>query len=194
MAINIRSKGQRGEREAIAFITDWATPVTRALGWPDMTLSRNLVQSRSGGYDILGIDWLALEIKRHETLNVATWWKQTIKQTGDGQVPLLMYRQNNQRWRFRVKLHAAHYSPCGFSGVSQLVADLEEAQAKVWFQMELYTRIAKASVPEATEAIRKVVADPPKKVIVNPSPAKGASQSKVTTSWTSNPSPTPPKS
>lgn len=145
MAINVRNKGQRGERESIGLIESWSRPVTQALGHPDLVLTRNLVQSRSGGYDILGLDWLALEVKRHETLSIPQWWRQTIKQAGPDQVPLLMYRQNRSKWKFRVRLNAAHYAPCGHSGVSQLIADLEEAEASRWFQFELFVRLSAPS-------------------------------------------------
>jgi hypothetical protein len=150
MAINIRGKGQRGERESIVLLQAWAGPVMQARGLPPLELTRNLVQSRSGGYDILGLDWLALEVKRHENLAVPQWWRQTVKQTGPGQIPFLMYRQNRTRWKFRTQLFAAHYSPCGHSSVSQLIVDMEEDQARSWFQNELHTRLVNLHVDQSS--------------------------------------------
>jgi hypothetical protein len=123
-------------------IEAWALPVTTAAGCDPVVMERNLVQTREGGYDLLGLDWLALEVKRQENLQVSTWWKQTVKQAKPGQTPFLMYRQNRGRWKFRTALAAAHYSPCGQSTVSQLVVELEEDQAKLWFQTELWNRLS----------------------------------------------------
>jgi hypothetical protein len=141
--VNIRAKGQNGEREAIRLIESWAAPVAATAGIQPPELSRNLVQSRSGGYDVVGIDWLALEVKRHENLQVSQWWKQAVRQAGAEQLPLLMYRQNRTPWRFRALITAAHYSPCGQSGTSKIVADLAEDQARLWFQTEYWVRVKK---------------------------------------------------
>lgn len=140
-----RNKGQRGEREAAAVLMGWASDVVAHLRsegreLPDVELVRNLMQSRAGGYDLDGLDWLALEVKRHETLSVSQWWKQTLMQTKDGQVPCLMYRQNRTQWKFRVRLPVAHYGERA-SGVSLLVVDLSIDEAKKWFQSELYWRL-----------------------------------------------------
>ena len=141
MGVNIRSKGQRGEREAAGFIMQWAEEVTIGHGLASIELTRNLQQARAGGYDLVGIDWLALEIKRHENLQVSQWWKQAVRQAGPGQIPLLMYRQNRTPWRFRVTLTAAHYAPCGHSGTSRLTVDMDAEQTKAWFQHELWVRL-----------------------------------------------------
>lgn len=142
VGVNIRSKGQRGEREAIDLIESWCKPVTDALQLPPVALSRNLVQSREGGYDVIGLDWLALEVKRHENLQVSTWWKQALRQAKEGQIPVLMYRQNRTPWRFRVLGTAAHYSPCGLSsGTSRLTMDLAAADAQRWLQTEFWVRM-----------------------------------------------------
>lgn len=142
MAINVRSKGQRGEREAAGLIMAWAEEVTASCGAAAVELTRNLQQSRQGGYDLVGIDWLALEVKRHESLaQISQWWKQTLKQAQPGQVPFLMYRQNRSPWRFRLQAIIAHYAPCGHSGTSSHVVDMSEAEAKLWFQAALWVRL-----------------------------------------------------
>lgn len=143
MAVNMRTKGQRGEREAAALVESWGKPITDSLGMPPVELTRNLAQSQDGGYDLVGLDWLALEVKRHEsTAQLSQWWKQAVRQAKAGQIPLLMYRQNRTPWKFRVRLTAAHYSPCGLaSGTCTIVADLAEGEAKTWFQHELWVRM-----------------------------------------------------
>jgi hypothetical protein len=62
-------------------------------------MARNLMQTRNGGHDIVGLEWLALEVKHHETLNITQWWLQTKKQATNGKTPVLMYKQNNVKWR-----------------------------------------------------------------------------------------------
>lgn len=94
-----RSKGQRGEREAIAILQPVIDEMFLAAGTAPPPLKRNLMQSMSGGYDVVGLEWLALEIKRQEKSNIKAWWKQTIEQAQSEQTPVLMYRQNRAKWR-----------------------------------------------------------------------------------------------
>lgn len=134
-----RNKGQRGEREAAALLMKWAAEVVgmlREYGYevPDVELVRNLNQARvgsDGSYDLVGLDWLALEVKRQEALNVNAWWDQTVRQCGEGQVPLLMYRQNNQRWRFMTKLDVV-------AGVT-VVVTMDMDNAYVWWRTVVWS-------------------------------------------------------
>lgn len=138
--VNIRNKGSRGEREAVLVIGGWLAPVYRAAGMIPVDLERNLMQSRQGGYDLVGIDWLALEVKRHETLSVSQWWKQTLRQAGPEQVPFLMYRQNRTPWRYRTRINAAHHGPSS-SGLSSITVDMAEDAAREWLCHELWFRL-----------------------------------------------------
>lgn len=144
-----RNKGQRGEREAAALLMGWAKDVVEAVRslpdgaerlLDDVVLVRNLMQSRAGGYDIDGLPWLALEVKRHETLSVPAWWRQTLDQTGKGQVACLMYRMNRTQWRFKVRVMVGHYGERQ-TGVSSLDVEMSIDEAKKWFQSELYYRL-----------------------------------------------------
>lgn len=99
-----RNKGQRGEREAAALLQPIVNEVYVEAGFAPPLFKRNLMQTREGGYDIVGLDWLALEIKRQETLSISTWWKQTLKQAGEEQTPVLMYRKNHAKWRVMLLL------------------------------------------------------------------------------------------
>lgn len=98
MTINVRQKGQRAER---AFIKELQPVIDRVYVDRDNVpkLERNLMQSMKGGYDIIGLEWLALEIKHQEKLNIKEWWKQTLKQAGETRMPVLAYKQNNIKWR-----------------------------------------------------------------------------------------------
>ena len=131
-----KAKGAAGELEAARLLVAWAQGIM-----PGATFTRNLEQVRGGGHDLLGLEWLAIEVKRQENVNLSGWWKQTIKQADAvGGVPFLMWRQNRKSWAFRVRVPVAHYGP-HHSGVQYLDVDMPLDQAKAWFQGELYYRI-----------------------------------------------------
>lgn len=85
-----RNKGQEGEREMIRLLSE--------VCGSEVELKRNLNQTREGGHDIVGMDWLAIEVKRQETLNIEDWWRQTLTQAGAERIPVLVYRQNRKQW------------------------------------------------------------------------------------------------
>lgn len=100
MGIHVLNKGKAGEREAIKFLQPIIYKVYELAGLEPVELFRNQNQSALGGYDIDGLPWLALEIKRQETLNLNAWWKQVTTACADNQVPVVMFRQNRKQWRF----------------------------------------------------------------------------------------------
>lgn len=92
--MNPRTKGKNGEREARFWLA-------AALGCDPDEITRNLEQTRAGGADILGIDGLAIEVKRQETLTIDTWWRQVCRAAdARHELPVLMYRQNRGKWNF----------------------------------------------------------------------------------------------
>jgi hypothetical protein len=96
-----RGKGAAGEREVKLILRSILAPVYlhHNIELPD--IERNLEQSRGGGYDLKGLEWLAIEVKRQERSNLKAWWEQTLAQAKEGQIPLLLHRANNQKWRAR---------------------------------------------------------------------------------------------
>lgn len=100
-----RNKGKRGEREVIDLLQPHVDSIYKGFGLEPPVLQRNTLQSDSGGHDIVGLDWISLEVKFHETLQVAAWWKQTLEQAAKverrdgtrGAVPVLFYRQGGRR-------------------------------------------------------------------------------------------------
>jgi Holliday junction resolvase len=84
-----RDKGKRGER-------DFLNQLGELLG---DRLARNLNQSDGGGCDCISIPGYAIEVKRHESLSVGSWWKQAQQQAqAAGAVPVLAYRQSRKPW------------------------------------------------------------------------------------------------
>lgn len=127
-------KGKSGEREVIAYLQPIVTDVYEAHGLEVPVLERNLMQSARGGYDIEGLDWLALEVKRHEQPNVEAFWEQTLKQAGTKRVPVLWYRRNGGKW------HVVMYVQLGWRTVR---ATVDIADFLVWFRNKLVQEIGK---------------------------------------------------
>lgn len=82
-----RHKGQRGEREIFAILSD-------KLGIP---IKRGLSASREGGADSLDIPGFAVEVKRVEKEIISAWWRQAVDQAGD-RLPVLFYRASRKPW------------------------------------------------------------------------------------------------
>ena len=138
-----RNKGKTGEREARDLLLEWLGPVYVKFGVPLPELERNLMQSRNGGHDLVGLPWLAVEVKRQEQTQFGSWWKQTVAQAGVGQIPFLLWRGNRQPWRFRVRLKTYH--GVGPFGLQTVDADLDAAGARLWVQTEALWRLKVAA-------------------------------------------------
>ena len=93
-----KQKGARAEREAIQLLQPIVDKVYFQYGLEAPTLQRNQMQSHMGGFDIVGVEWMALEIKHQETLHVNQWWAQTKRQAGKSRVPILMYKVSRVGW------------------------------------------------------------------------------------------------
>lgn len=89
--MNSRDKGKRGEREVASLLRE-------ELG---IEVTRNLVQSREGGCDLLIPKWAA-EVKLYAEVTPALkkeWWEQTLEQAKRAaKYPVLFYRQNRRGW------------------------------------------------------------------------------------------------
>ena len=94
-----RNKGKRGEREVVKLLQPMINEVYGYYELEPPKLERNQMQSNNGGYDIVGLDWLALEVKFQEQLNIKAFWKQTVAQAVKGQEPVLIYRKSRMKWR-----------------------------------------------------------------------------------------------
>lgn len=93
-----RNKGKDGERELAAILRD-------ELG---ADITRNLVQARDGGCDLIGVDGWAVECKRvHEATEayLRAWWVQTEMQaSAAGTRPVLAFREDRGTWQVVVRL------------------------------------------------------------------------------------------
>jgi hypothetical protein len=85
-----RRKGQRGELELFALLSDELGFVVR----------RNVDQARVGGADCIELPGFAPEVKRHERLALPAWWRQAVKQGQAMQAePIVFFRQSRQPWQ-----------------------------------------------------------------------------------------------
>ncbi len=102
MSINIRQKGAGGEREVITLLEPVVRRVMLDTGYPipeKPIIQRNQNQTAVGGSDLTNTFGLAIEVKRQETLAVNQWWMQCVNSASrNGEIPVLMYRQNQKKW------------------------------------------------------------------------------------------------
>lgn len=96
-------KGQRAERAVIDLLQPVVTQVYTEMGLDVPKLQRNTLQSDGGGYDIVGLDWLALEVKHQETLHINQWWSQCVEQSKGNREPVLFYKQNNVKFKVMMR-------------------------------------------------------------------------------------------
>lgn len=91
-----RRKGANGEREFCKFLYE-------NLNVPMPT--RNLEQVRSGGSDVTDIEPFFFEVKRQESLDLDSWWRQVVvetKKSCNDAIPVVAFRQNRKPWEFLI--------------------------------------------------------------------------------------------
>lgn len=101
-----RNKGKRAEREIICLLQPIVNECFKMYGKKAPFLQRNTLQSDTGGCDIAGLEWLALEVKHCEIFNLNAWWQQCVAQSEghtEPKEPVLTYRRNNMPWRVRMR-------------------------------------------------------------------------------------------
>lgn len=106
--IKSQRKGKVGEREArllMQAIVDKALAMDGRLAPGIIQVQRNLLQSASGGRDLLGCPGMAIEVKRCQKKRMTQWWTQAVDQAikaGPDKAPILLWRLDREPWRMRV--------------------------------------------------------------------------------------------
>ena len=153
IGVGARGKGALGEREVKIILKSILQPVYLHHNEPLPDIERNLEQSRGGGYDLTGLEWLAIEVKRQERSNLKAWWKQTLAQCGEHQIPFLIHRANHQPWRVRTVVPVV-IAQTIFGSVStkilSLVVDLERVEWTEWLRWECHKRLEQEKAKSAT--------------------------------------------
>lgn len=105
MPIDSRKKGIKGEQEIANLMNGLVAEVRDQLGLSvleskDRIFQRNQNQTAVGGYDLSNSLFLAIEVKRGESLYIDKWWEQCMDQAkSQGHIPVLLFRQNRKAWR-----------------------------------------------------------------------------------------------
>lgn len=105
MSINVRTKGQQGERDIAGVLNKIVSVVRKDLKFAtyatrDELFQRNQNQSAVGGSDLSSPMPLEIEVKRQEALSINTWWGQcTESAERTGGIPILIFRQSRKKWR-----------------------------------------------------------------------------------------------
>ena len=89
--INSRAKGAKGERELANLISDRGYKCIRG-------------QQRSGleQADVIGLDYIHIECKRVENLNLDKAMEQSIRDRKAGEMATVFHRKNNQQWKVTI--------------------------------------------------------------------------------------------
>ena len=103
--INSRAKGAKGERELARLIRDRGYDARRG-------------QQYSGleGEDVVGLEYIHIECKRVEQLNIDKAMEQAIRDAKTGQMPAVFHRKNNKKWKVTLEfedfmtLYDSYYS------------------------------------------------------------------------------------
>lgn len=136
--IHVVNKGKDGEREVKDAMNYCVFLAMQELGYPReeclkgmSSIQRNQIQTAIGGSDLTGCFGLSIEIKRQEDLNLNTWWKQCeASAKRDGEVPVLIYRQNKTKWRVRTYF----WAPLPNGHQMQTIAEIDWDTFRIWFQ------------------------------------------------------------
>lgn len=93
--INSRAKGATGEREI-------ANILKEEYGYD--TRRGQQFCGINGDADVVGIEGLHLEIKRVEKLNLDEAYAQSVRDSKDNEIPVVVHRKNRQKWKVTLSL------------------------------------------------------------------------------------------
>lgn len=138
MANRAKAKGYRGEVEILQMMQGIVTEEFQREGCaglaPELKRSPN-------GRDIVGVPWIAPEVKRHEPTNgydevtenqKAGWWQQCKINAGNNREPVLLYRANFQPWKCRMFVRVE--TP---RSMVRAPADVSLEVFQVWFRLRI---------------------------------------------------------
>lgn len=94
--MNSRDKGARGERELANLLKDKYNYKNARRGQQFSGLN--------GDADVVGIDGLHIECKRVEKLNIENALNQSIRDSRDGEIPVVFHRKNGEDWKATLTL------------------------------------------------------------------------------------------
>lgn len=97
--MNSRSKGKRGELEL--------AQILRNQGWTEARRGQQY-SGLQGDADIVGVQGVHIECKRCESVYDEKWLDQTERDARKGEVPVVIYRRNNEQWKVLLRQDIAN--------------------------------------------------------------------------------------
>jgi hypothetical protein len=129
-----KAKGRSGEMEILALHSNIMRAEYEKRGWP--WPEHGILKRGPNGKDIVGLKWLAPEVKRHEKCNdfhVEMWWGQAKSQiTSPECMPVLFWRPNHSPWHVRMfgRLNLLN------GGAVRCTVDISIGDYLLWFKHE----------------------------------------------------------
>lgn len=105
MSINSKRKGAKGERELANKLKDYGYNCRRGQQYNGLE-----------GEDVVGLDFIHIECKRVQALNLDEAMEQSKKDSSKNQLPAVFHRKNNKKWKVTmelddwIKLYNEYYS------------------------------------------------------------------------------------
>lgn len=85
---NSRAKGARGERELAHVLQEYGYDTRRGQQY----------SGANGDADVVGLPHIHIECKRVEKLNIDKAMQQSMEDSRENEVPVVMHRKDRQRW------------------------------------------------------------------------------------------------
>ena len=85
---NSRAKGARGERELAHVLQEYGYETRRGQQY----------SGANGDADVVGLPHIHIECKRVEKLNIDKAMQQSMEDSRENEVPVVMHRKDRQRW------------------------------------------------------------------------------------------------
>ena len=93
MPINSKKKGAKGERELASKLRDYGYDCRRGQQYNGIE-----------GEDVVGLDYIHIEVKRVQALNLDEAMEQAKRDSKDNQMPAVFHRKNNKKWKVTMEL------------------------------------------------------------------------------------------
>lgn len=105
MSINSKKKGAKGERELANKLKEYGYSTRRGQQYNGLE-----------GEDVVGLDYIHIECKRVERLNLEEAMNQSKRDATENQIPAVFHRKNRSKWLVSmelddwIKLYNEYYS------------------------------------------------------------------------------------
>ena len=95
MSINSKQKGKSGELEIVRKLKDYGYNCRR---------TNQFCGNTGQADDVVGLDYIHVEVKRVEKLNIDNAIEQAVRDTKDDKIPTVFHRKNRKDWLVTMRL------------------------------------------------------------------------------------------